>query len=195
MPRSSYCAQDERIIIHPPESDWARQQPRYPDSLASSRFILPARDPSSLWDTISAKYRSTHTSSSWPLSHGAADEGLLGDAFTQTYIHKYACIFIHKHQTPQIHLQCGTFTFRRENCSLDALLALFTTPVQPHLPALSIRRLSHGALLCLNCIHLNGVRWQAIVKSFSHTQRRAHLCFPICLFLLYSPEVALGALQ
>lgn len=66
-PRSSYCAHEERIINYSPIWVWLCQttvKNSIPRFLDSSPFILPARDPSSLWDTIRAKYRSTHTSSS-----------------------------------------------------------------------------------------------------------------------------------
>lgn len=96
MPSSGCCFQEERIIIHPIWV-WLYQTLFKCNTLFPRLFpfMHPVQRPSlGLWRSSRAKYRSTHTSSSWPLSHGAADDGLLGDTLGPN-THTQICVHIH----------------------------------------------------------------------------------------------------
>lgn len=173
MASSSYCSLEERIIIHPIWV-WLCQtsfKSATPWSLDSSPLCTQFRDPPWPWEITRAKYRSTHTSSSWPSSHGGADEGLLGDAFTQTYIHKYVYISIWTAHSRRIICENDTSTFKREKCYLDAVLVLYHTCDT----FCTVRGLTN--VVCLNCANLVGVKWEARVHT--HTPQLPVLPFPL----------------
>lgn len=121
-----------------------------------------------------AKYSSTHTSSSWSPSHGAADQRLLGDAFAQTHIHTFVCIFICIHYTLWIHRRRRTHLHWEEKVAPSVSPAIYTCATLCTVKALSyvafpeLRQLGWGKV---------GSKTQVVrrhTRTYTHTEASTH---------------------
>lgn len=138
------------------------------------------------WRSSKAKYRSTHTSSSWPRSHGAADEGLLGDVFSPN-THTQICVHIHLHTLcpPNSLAKMGTSTLRRES-RCPGISSCYL----PHL--CHPRHCEWTWIPCfrLNCVNLLGVRCEAILKWYAD-----RYTYQVCTYQPLSPLFPCTALK